>query len=597
MLELKGQTIKKHYVDFCVIGGGLAGTIAAVSACRRGLKVVLMQDRAMLGGNCSSEVRLYIRGAVNEFDRETGLLAEFEEENIYRNAELSNSVWDSVLLGKAFQEKNLTLLTNCSCLDAETDGDTIISATGWQLNTYTVHIVYAKYFADCSGDSVLAPLVGAKYTFGKESKYEYGESLAPEKADKSTMGMSCLLQAREVDRKVEYIPPEWAFVYETDDDIGEVLPGTHIRAARNDAIGTNGNNLWWMEISSKTDGITDTEENREKLMKIAYGVWDHIKNRQDHGADNWELEWVGVLPGKRESRRYIGEYVLKQDDLFGGNKFDDTVAYGGWPLDDHDSRGMDTQKTVSVCLKIDEIYGIPYRSLFSVNVKNLFFAGRNISATHLAMSSTRVLGTCALLGQAVGTAAAVCSKYGVSPKNGAEYIREIQSDLMEDGVYLPGIKREISALTFSAKTNLTDDERAVLFNGVERPRGDGKINYIEKEIGESIVYEFDKPRHIGTLRLQFDLDYSRESVTPNYKMRIFAMRMFKGKDFVPVKVANTIVKSFTVYADGVPVFTETNNYHSLVKVPLYLSARKIEIKFNETRGYEKVRLFACDFIR
>lgn len=596
MLDLKGQTVVRHDVDFCVVGGGLAGTIAAISACRRGLKTVLMQDRAMLGGNCSSEIRLYIRGAVKEFDRETGILNEFEEENIYRNAELSNSVWDSVLLGKAFEEKNLTLLTNCSCLDAETDGDKIVSVSGWQLNTYTVHKVYANYFADCSGDSVLAPLVSAKYTYGKESKYEYGESLAPEKADKSTMGMSCLLQAREVDRKVEFIPPAWANVYETDEDIGGVLPGTSKRNARNDDIGTSGNNLWWMEIGSKTDGITDTEANRKELLKIAYGVWDHIKNRQDHGADNWELEWVGVLPGKRESRRYIGEYVLKQDDVLHGSVFDDVVAYGGWPLDDHDSQGMFTRNAVSTLLQVQETYGIPYRSLFSVNVKNLFFAGRNISATHLAMSSTRVLGTCALLGQAVGTAAAVCAKYGVLPKGGVAHVKEIQKDLMEDGIYLPTLKREMSALTISAKTNLSDNEREILFNGIERPRENCGVNYIEKDIGESLVFSFDKPQKIGVLRIQFDLDYSRLSVSPNYKMRIFAMRMFKGKDFVPVKVANTIVKEFTVYADGKPVFTQKNNYHSLVKVPLNLCASKIEIKFLSTHGYGKIRLFACDFI-
>lgn len=590
------DNVKEFNVDLCVVGGGLAGTIAALSGARRGLKVLLMQDRPMLGGNCSSEIRLYIRGAVKLEDRETGILNEFEEENIYRNPELSNTIWDSVLLGKVFEEKNIQLMLNCSCVDAVCENDIVKSVTGWQLNTYSWIKVNAKYFADCSGDSILSTLVGADFTVGQEDKNTYNEKFAPETANKSTMGMSCLLQAREVDHNVDFIPPIWANRYYSDSDMGAVFTDEKIRGSRCDTIGTNGCNLWWMEIGSKTDGISDTGDNIFKLMQIAYGVWDHIKNGEKHCSDNWELEWVGVLPGKRESRRYIGDYVLRESDVLTGGHFDDTVAYGGWPLDAHDTRGMEEKNPVSLNLALDGVYGIPLRSLFSNKIKNLLFAGRNISASHIAMSSTRVLGTCALLGQAVGTAVSVFNKYNVYPKEGLKYVSEIQDDLMFDGVFLPGKKRRISDLSLNAKLNISKEDRDILFNGVERPRYDGKINYIEIPVGKSISFDFGKEEQVSMLRLQFDLDYSRKSISPNLKMQRFAMRMFKGKDFVPVKTANTIVKDFEVYADGTLIYKISNNYNSFVKVPLNISARKIEVKFNETYGYEKVRLFGCDVV-
>ena len=173
----------EHTCDFCVVGGGLAGTIAALSAARGGAKVVLIQDRPMLGGNCSSEIRMWVRGARGMYNRETGILHEFEEENIYRNPTLIPTVWDSVLFGKVKENKNITLLLNCSCVDAVCENDEVKSVTGWQLTTYTWHKVSAKYFADCSGDSILAPLSGAKYRIGREANSEYNERIGPKVAD------------------------------------------------------------------------------------------------------------------------------------------------------------------------------------------------------------------------------------------------------------------------------------------------------------------------------------------------------------------------------------------------------------------------------
>ena len=202
--------------DVCVIGGGLSGSFAALSAARGGAKVILIQDRPMLGGNASSEIRMWVRGAKNKFDRETGLISELEERNIYYNPTLSHSLLDANLYGMVSENKNITLLMNTSCLDAEMNDGKIISVTGWQLTTYTYYKVSAKLFIDCSGDSILAPLTGAEYRHGREAKSEFGESLGKEQADTRTMGMSIILAARETDHPVKFTPPSFANVYEDD---------------------------------------------------------------------------------------------------------------------------------------------------------------------------------------------------------------------------------------------------------------------------------------------------------------------------------------------------------------------------------------------
>ena len=591
----------EHTCDLCVVGGGLSGTIAALSAARHGLKVVLIQDRPMLGGNCSSEIRMWVRGALGYWNRETGILTEFEEENIYRNPTLTPTLWDSVLFGKVKENKNITLLLNTSCLDAECSDNTIKSVTAWQLTTYSWHKVTAKYFADCSGDSVLAPLSGAKYRIGREANEEFNETIGPKVTDSKTMGMSILLQARETDHPVKFIPPEWANVYETDDDIDIKANNVKYSETRSHKIGTSGGNLWWIELGGDTEAISNTEETRDELLKIALGIWDHMKNREDHGYDNWELEWVGFLPGKRETVRYIGEHILTQHDIDTEGKFEDIIAYGGWPMDDHNPKGFKANSIddkASVCYPAPSPYGIPYRCLYSKNIKNLFFAGRNISATHAAMSSTRVMGTCSLLGQALGTAASICFKNKLKPEElKGEYITTLQNTLMNDGIFIPFTTRKISDITKEAKLNLSDAHKDILFNGIERPRfEDDNGNKIVLNKGDRIEFSYTKETHIDTLRIQFDLDYKRLSVSPNRKMRVFAQKLHEGLDFVPVKVANTIVKDFEVYADDKLIYKNDNNYYSLIKVSINRNVKKIYVKFNNTWGAEKVNIFACDFI-
>jgi len=287
-----------HKFDLCVVGGGMAGLCAAISAAREGARVAIVQDRPVFGGNSSSEIRVHVCGADRHGQipnmRETGIIEEFRMENLRRNPSRSFSIWDTVLYEKALLEPNITRFLNCSCLDAKMDGPRVKSITAWQLTTYTYHTIEADIFADCSGDGILAPLTGALYRVGREARGEYGESIEPEVADSKTMGMTCLFQAKDTGSPQPFEPPSWANDYPTDDSFPH--RGHHWLEM----------GYWWVELGGEDDSIADTEKVRDELLKIVYGMWDHLKNHGDHGAENWALDWVQFLPGKRESRRYIG---------------------------------------------------------------------------------------------------------------------------------------------------------------------------------------------------------------------------------------------------------------------------------------------------
>ncbi len=586
--------------DLCVVGGGLSGCFATLAAARKGLKVILIQDRPMLGGNASSEIRMWVRGARGTFNRETGYISEFEERNIYYNPRLNHSIFDATLYGMLEENENVTMLLNTSCLDANVENKKIVSVIGWQLTTYTYYEVCAKQFMDCSGDSILAPIVGAEYRHGREDKKEFNEELAQNQKDGCTMGMSIILAARETDHPVKFIPPPFANSY-PDDQCFNVGVSKSIHAqGRNHIPATSGCNLWWVELGGEGDSIHDADKVRKELLASIYGVWDHIKNHGDHGMENWELEWVGFLPGKRESRRYVGEYMMVESDIKAGGDFYDEIAYGGWPMDDHNPYGMKKNPNASfsaIMTPVEKPYGIPLRTLISKDIENLSFAGRNISVSHVALSSTRVMATCALLGQAAGTAVSVAVNKGVSLKDVAyNHYKEVQKILLDEGVFLPHTKHQYSQLTKSAKLNLTDKEREILLNGIERPREYAGENAIEQNVGDSLTFTFEKEQKIKGIRLCFDPDFERMSISDNKKMRIFTMKLHTGKDFVPVRVANTLVKDFVIYADGVEIIKIENNYHRLVKIPLDVTAKELSIKWLSTNGFEKVRLFSAEII-
>lgn len=580
----------EHTVQFCVVGGGLAGLCAAVAAARRGISALLMQDRPVLGGNASSEIRMWVRGADGEDMRETGLVEELELENCCRNPDMNFSLWDSVLYGLARKEKNLTLLLNCSCLDAKTEDGRICSVTGWQLTTQRYHCVKAQIFADCSGDSILAPLTGAPYRMGREAQREYGEDIAPKQADSCTMGMSCLIQARQTGHPVTFRAPDWAAHYTEND-----FP---FRLDLSSPERWTGGNFWWMELGGTKDTIRDTEEIRDELVKMALGVWDFIKNGGKTDASDWELDWMGFLPGKRESRRYEGAYILTQNDVRNEGRFEDLVAYGGWTMDDHNPSGFETKEKPNTFHPAPSPYGIPYRCLYSSAIKNLMFAGRNISATHTANSSTRVMATCAILGQAVGTAVALAIQAGKDPAGlYPEQIDQLQQELMKDGCYLPWHRLRPDAVMKGARITCGREPADILTDGLER-RIDGIDHAWEGMPGDELILTLPEARYAGILRLVFDCDLNRKSwENAHWYLKRYAMKCNTFRDDQPVLVPQTIVRAFNVdvdEGDGIwkPILTETENYQYLQKIRIGRLIKRVRLICRQTWGSKTVRLYA-----
>ena len=553
----------EYKTDLCIIGGGMAGLCCGIAAARHGIRVVLIHDRPVLGGNASSEIRMWICGSHGKDNRETGIIEEIMLENFYQNTALKFPIWDSVLYEKAMSEENLTLLLNSSCLDCTMNGSSIESVKAWQSNAETFHIVRARYFADCSGDSVLSTLSGAKYMYGRESKSDFGETIPPDKADKRTMGMSCLFQIRETDHPVRFTPPKWAYKYESDAD----LPfKDHDRD----------NNFWWIEVGGEWDCIHDTDRCRDELLKICYGVWDHMKNCGDHGVENWELEWIGFLPGKRESRRYVGKYIVTQNDVESGGRFEDAVAYGGWSMDDHFPQGFyykDGHPTIYHPAPAP--WGLPLRCMISENIENLCFAGRNISVTHAALSSSRVMATCAVLGQALGTAVSFAVRDNVALEN--VDIKKLQQTLAEDDSFIPRYKRELPRLTRAAACSAE-----VVRNGTER----GDQNCWVGKKGDIIEYEFDYDTEISGIRLVFDSDLNRD-----YHNMPCSYPLVQTK----FKLPETLIKEYKIEIISENGAVESlyidDNHQRFVKHKINRKANKIRFIPIASWGCSELRLF------
>lgn len=553
----------EYKTDLCIIGGGMAGLCCGIAAARHGIRVVLIHDRPVLGGNASSEIRMWICGSHGKDNRETGIIEEIMLENFYQNTALKFPIWDSVLYEKAIAEENLTLLLNSSCLDCTMNGSSIESVKAWQSNAETFHIVRARYFADCSGDSVLSTLSGAKYMYGREAKSDFGETIPPDKADKKTMGMSCLFQIRETDHPVRFTPPKWAYKYESDAD----LPfKDHDRD----------NNFWWIEVGGEWDCIHDTDRCRDELLKICYGVWDHMKNYGDHGVENWELEWIGFLPGKRESRRYVGKYIVTQNDVESGGRFEDTVAYGGWSMDDHFPQGFyykDGHPTIYHPAPAP--WGLPLRCMISENIENLCFAGRNISVTHAALSSSRVMATCAVLGQALGTAVSYAVRDNAALEN--VDIKKLQQTLAEDDCFIPRYKRELPRLTRAAACSAE-----VVRNGTER----GEQNCWVGKKGDIIEYEFDSDTEISGIRLVFDSDLNRD-----YHNMPCSYPLVQTK----FKLPETLIKEYKIEIISENGAVESlyidDNHQRFVKHKINRKANKIRFVPIKSWGCDELRLF------
>ncbi len=433
--------------DVVIIGAGMAGVCAALAASRNGCRTLLVQDRPIPGGNAGSEIGVKIQGADElghyRYARETGLLNEiFERNSTFPNPFQSPSVLSLVLWEMLRTEPLLTVKYNCRASNPCMNGKHLQTVTLRQDTTEKEMIVQGDIFIDCSGDGGIAAAAGVPFMLGREDKKRFGETLASEQTDCFTMGSTIYFKIRDAGRPIPFQPPAWVPRFYSDNDLpGALSDCPHSLSA---LTGSSGG-YWWIEYGGEMDPLADAEVVRDKLFGYVMGVWDHIKNHGDHGADNYVLESIGCVPGRRESRRLLGEYVLTQKDVENCRIFTDAIAYGGWHIDLHNPKGIAAApERYWHGRLLPGRYTIPFRCLFSTKIPNLMFAGRNISASHVALGSTRVMATCALIGQAAGTAAALCKKYGCDvPQISAEHIEELQQQLLSGDCYLPGFIRKI----------------------------------------------------------------------------------------------------------------------------------------------------------
>jgi hypothetical protein len=438
----KPKTIVLH-TDLVVVGGGMSGTCAAITAARAGIKVVLVQDRPVLGGNASSEVRLWILGATshmgnnNRWAREGGVIDEILVENTFRNKEGNPVILDTLLLEKVTAEPNITLLLNSSVFQVDKNGaDTICQVHAFCSQNSTLYLLQAPWFCDASGDGIMAFSAGAAFRMGAESQEEFGEKFAPTKEYGELLGHTLYFYSKDAGRPIKFTPPSYALK-----DI------TQIPRYKSFNTSEFGCQLWWIEYGGRLDTVHETEEIKWQLWKIVYGVWDYIKNSGNFPeAANLTLEWVGNIPGKRESRRFEGDYLLKQQDIVGQQHFDDAVAFGGWSIDLHPADGIFSDKPGCNQWHTKGVYQIPLRCYYSRNLTNLFLAGRIISATHVAFGSSRVMATCAHGGQSVGMAAALAVKNSWSQQDLSlpHNIALLQQELLKTGHHIPGVRLNVA---------------------------------------------------------------------------------------------------------------------------------------------------------
>jgi len=514
--------VEKHY-DVIVVGGGMAGISAALASAENGAKTALVHERPVLGGNASSEIRIPICGA-SASDRkpelnESGIVHSLILANKKVNDNFNYSIWDAVLFDAIKKEENLTLYLNTTMFDAECEKNKVKCIKCYQMTTESRLTLSADFFADCTGNGTLSAFAGADFRTGSEAKAEYNEPHAPEIANNERMGNSIIFKAINREHPVEFVPPVEVMHFTEEqlkfrkhcapipEEFKENASSEELKQLHDERCPSFA--YWWLEIPGESDDIiSEYEDIRDKLVSAVYGIWNHIKNEGDHEADTYELVWVGMLPGVRESRRIECDYMLNENDVINNRRFEDKVAYGGWYIDNHYSL-FEYDKKPAFNYFFDGSFDIPYRSYCVKDFKNLFVGGRCMGATKLGMAATRVMGTCAVGGQAIGTAAAILSKNKESDIRNID-IKTLQQTLIKDDCYLPGLVNEdekdlAKNLVITASSELYGYSAQNIVNGVTRKLGNNSNQWrSEIALPQWINLKSDKDIMVNEIQITFD---------------------------------------------------------------------------------------------
>lgn len=611
---------KEASFDVIVVGGGMTGMCAAIASARHGAKTALVQERPVFGGNASSEIRMHICGAsanmVKPNAEETGILREILLENKRVNDYYNYSVWDRVLFTAIREQENLSMFLNTTMHDVDTEGHRITAIHCYQMTTEIEWTLRAPVFCDCTGNGTLGFMAGMPFRTGSEGKAEYHEPHAPEQPDQHRMGNTLLFKAVDRGHPVAFVPPKGSYTF-TEEQLryrkhADAKPLFGVLEAENkaDPILDNVDNTtkdmvfdaycldygyWWIELTGeKADIIEEYEDIRDELIKCVYGVWDHIKNGGDHGAQNFDLEWVGMLPGVRESRRLEGDYMLNENDVLGNRIFDDAVAYGGWHVDNHVPGGLYAfDKIPSFVYEFDGAYTIPYRSYLAKGFKNLYIGGRALSASKLAMATSRVMGTCAIGGQAIGTAAAQAIQKGCDIR--AIDIAELQQTLIRDDCYIPGFANTDKAdlaqtAAVTASSAQENYPAANVLTGVTRDIN-GCTNAWHSDglstQGEWLQLSLAVPAPVRTVQLVFDSNFNLEK-----KISLSSRRIRQQQVGVPVELARDY--DVVLLRDGKVVACKQlrDNYQRLCHVQFEgEECDTVRVTVRATNGISEARIF------
>ena len=607
------EKIKREKYEFAVIGGGMSGLCAALAAARHGVKTVLVHNRPVLGGNASSEIRMHICGADENGHKphltEGGILHEILLKNKSRNDHFSYALWDMTLYEAVKAEPNLKVYFNTQMTDCTVENDRIISVSCFQSTTEYRLEISADIFADCTGNATLGYFAGAEFREGSEAFSEFCEKHAPKERNSDRMGNTVLFKAIKKDAPVSYEPPFFAkkltdenlkyrlhSKYHTVDASSASDPEAFTRAS----TGSNTSvdyGYWWIELMGEgEDFVGQYEDIKDDLLSYVYGMWDHIKNGGEHGAANYELEWVGMLPGMRESRRLVGDYLLTENDIFENRIFEDGVAYGGWPVDIHCANGLlDFDKLPSEVYAFKGAYAIPWRCYYSKNIKNLVMAGRNISTTRLALGSTRIMGTCSVGGQAVGTAVSLMKKYNCLPRDISEHIKELQQIILKDDGFIPGVANEdetdiakSSLVTASSFENGFNPENVI--NGISRPTETLENAWHSlgmSEEGEWLNFKLKEKKCVNRVQLTFD---------SGFKYPIKITLSDNRRKMQRIGVPPELVKDFTVelFLCGKRVASKSA-YENVLRMRRVefepCLCDEVKISFHQTNGSKEVRVY------